>query len=290
MTKTKTKINKLKKNNCSKFVVYKKCNFLKCKKIKGLENENGYINKYIDFNTFEDNKTKIPKGYKKVNYDITDIKESWCDNSKQLLSKDNEMYKKIKKKNMKTYFTHDNGGRPFLIYIGKTIVNIYKFDSDNFSVNYDMTDEQFEYGFTKLVAKYKPLKIFIGKSEKCPQTDYSGAYGKYYDGNSILLKIKKNRYVYIGSTIDEFDTNDTIIEYFSPVGNNNVPYPVAFGKKNVYFMLDEKFIPLDKFPVLTKKERMDAYSVYYHEANGMGIKYSKFAKKMKSTKNIHKRI
>ena len=104
MTKTKTKINKLKKNNCSKFVVYKKCNFLKCKKIKGLENENGYINKYIDFNTFEDNKTKIPKGYKKVNYDITDIKESWCDNSKQLLSKDNEMYKKIKKKKYENIF------------------------------------------------------------------------------------------------------------------------------------------------------------------------------------------
>ena len=33
-----------------------------------------------------------------MNYDITEIKESWCDSSKQLLSKDNELYKKIKKK------------------------------------------------------------------------------------------------------------------------------------------------------------------------------------------------
>jgi len=55
--------NKSKKNNCSKFAMYRKCAFLnfKCKDINGLENENGYINKYIRFNVFEDNKTKIPK-------------------------------------------------------------------------------------------------------------------------------------------------------------------------------------------------------------------------------------
>jgi len=284
--------NKLKKN-CSKFAIYRKCALLNfnCKDLKGLENENGYINKYIRFNVFEDNKTKIPKGYIKKKISSEKIKKKWCDNSKLSLTKDNELYKKIKKKNMKTYFTHDNGGNPFFIYIGKTVVNIYKFDSNNFSEEaaYELSSDKFKYGYTKLIAKYKPLKIFIGKSELIPMTKHSGGYGKYFDGNSILLQIKKNRYVYIGDTIYEFDTNDTIVEYFSPVGNNDVPYPVAFSEKNVYFMGDREFIPLDKFPVLTKKERMDAYS-YYYGAGNIKIEYSKFTKKMKSIKNIHKRI
>ena len=286
--------NKSKKNNCSKFAMYRKCAFLnfKCKDLKGLENENGYINKYIRFNSFEDNKTEIPKGYIKKTILPEKIKKKWCDSSKLPLTKDNELYKKIKK-NMKTYFIHDNGARPFLIYVGKTIVNIYKYDLNNFSEEAYWESRKFldisrKFGYTKLVAKYKPLKIFIGKGffyKKFPKIEHE----KNFDGNSILLKIKKNRYVYIGHIIYEFDTNDTIVEYFSIVGNNNVPYPVAFGEKNVYFMLDKEFIPLDKFPVLTKKERIDAYS-YYYGAGNIKIEYSKFAKKMKSTKNIHNRI
>ena len=66
-----------------------------------------------------------------MNYDITDIKESLCDNSKQLLSKDNEMYKKIYIKNMETYFTHDNGGRPFMAVVNGKNIDIYKVQKDN---------------------------------------------------------------------------------------------------------------------------------------------------------------
>ena len=36
------------------------------------------------------------------------------------------------------------------------------------------------------------------------------------------------------------------MDYVSPIGNNDVPYPVAFGEENVYFMLDEVYIPINE--------------------------------------------
>ena len=44
-------------------------------------------------------------------------------------------------------------------------------------------------------------------------TKFSGGHGKEFDGNSILLKIKKDRYVFIGNTIYEFSIkNDKILK------------------------------------------------------------------------------
>ncbi len=73
---------------------------------------------------------------------------------------------------------------------------------------------------------------------------------KSFRGNSVLLQVI-DKYVYIGMTytgseIYEFKPSDEdeIIEYYSLVGNNDVPYPVAIGKKNVYFMLEQRYTPI----------------------------------------------
>ena len=73
-------------------------------------------------------------------------------------------------------------------------------------------------------------------------TEFSGGYGKKFDGNSILLQLNDNRYA-IGCYIYEF-TSNKIISFISPVGNNDFPYPFALDKDNAYLMLDEKYIPL----------------------------------------------
>jgi hypothetical protein len=114
-------------------------------------------------------------------------------------------------------------------------------------------------------------------------------YGKYFDGNSILLKISSNRYVFIGSEVYEFSTdNDNITKYYSPVGNNDVPYPFAYGDKNIYFMLDRKFVSYNKAPILNNRDITDAYSHYY------GLfgyeKLNKYSKNMKNIKIIHDRV
>jgi hypothetical protein len=112
--------------NCKKFVKYEKetkKSFFgfgedKIEILYGIENNKGKIYKFKSFNEFEKDEMEIPYGYKKVKMDKKLIKDYFCDNSRKLLEKDNENYKKIKDKhkNEKTYFIHDNYERPFLVY------------------------------------------------------------------------------------------------------------------------------------------------------------------------------
>jgi hypothetical protein len=53
-------------------------------------------------------------------------------------------------------------------------------------------------------------------------------------GNSILIHLKNLEHIYVGSFINKFRAVDEITDYMSPVGNNDVPYPVAYSVENVY--------------------------------------------------------
>jgi hypothetical protein len=62
-------------------------------------------------------------------------------------------------------------------------------------------------------------------------------------GNSILVNIKNATYLFIGMDIYKFTVKeDEIIKFYSPIGNNDVPYPYAKGKKNTYLFIDKVFI------------------------------------------------
>jgi hypothetical protein len=69
-------------------------------------------------------------------------------------------------------------------------------------------------------------------------TKNSGGYGKRFDGNSILVQISDVRYVYIGGDIYSFESPQ-IINYLSPVGRNDAPYPFAETKDRYLFLLDQ---------------------------------------------------
>ena len=75
-------------------------------------------------------------------------------------------------------------------------------------------------------------------------------------GNTVLLELARDaeknepqRYVFIGDGIYEFTApdNDSIVVYYSMVGNSDVPYPVAVGNKYAYFMLDRAYVPREDF-------------------------------------------
>ena len=86
-------------------------------------------------------------------------------------------------------------------------------------------------------------------------TEFSGANDEeVFNGNTILLKIgkenNKHRYVYIGGDqVCRFLTNDKIYKYISNMGNNLVPYSIAIGWENIYYLT-----PYLKF---IKKENID---------------------------------
>ena len=138
------------------------------------------------------------------------------------------------KKAFQTYYTHDNGGRPFKINIIGNTVSIYKFQKNlfnNSNVIRKYTD--------KPILTYQVQKYFIGKSPKCKMTLFSGGYGSSFDGNSILLHINDNKYIYIGEKIYSFTSKSNIVKYVSLVGNSDVPYPYAIdSNNNVYLMVE----------------------------------------------------
>lgn len=169
------------------------------------------------------------------------------------------------------YLTHGNGGRPFLVYVGKDSATVYsapnRLDPDSCSY------EEFKNSYTKLVKRFTGVeKKFI---PKYPSIMMRG--GKTFErtGNSVLLKVKTG-YVFIGDEIYSFKTKEEIKKLYSPVGNSDVPYPLAVGKDNVYLLLDKKYVSKKDFPKGIDWEN-DAYGFYYDSLDG---------KKMDGVKSI----
>lgn len=156
--------------------------------------------------------------------------------------------------NCKYYFTHDNGRRPFCVYIDEinNTVYIYKKKKD-----FNIYDE--------LIATYKPIKIFIGNSLLNSMTEFSGGYGHEFDGNAILLKIDHYQYIYIGRCIYSFTTEYEIVSFISPIGNNDVPYTYAIdSEKNYYFLIDQNnFINNGILKIDNNLECIEPYKYYY---------------------------
>lgn len=141
---------------------------------------------------------------------------------------------------------HFNGGRPFRVEIdtNKHNIIIYKINDD--------IDENGEnvYNQLKIVKKYE--YVFV---------PHDSVYG--FHGNTILIELYDKVYMYIGERIYTFQTREKIIDYKSPMGNSDVPYPFATSE-NYYYLMNEE-IYYDK--MLAKNN--DPYGVYYGHIDGI---------------------
>lgn len=208
------------------------------------------------------------------------------------------VYKWVKvestKKKGKHYDIHDNGGRPFRVFVDGSTVSIYRGtlkDDEPYDFNKGDT-----YDYDKLIRSVKVKEVYLGgkKSEL---------------GNSILLHLDGKKYMHIGCEIYEFQMDDSVDSYFSIVGNSDVPYPVILGTEYVYFMLEEEhcYVPRELFsPSMTKADWEDAYQRYYgyrdpmtgekqslddiRKLNKKGLTLKSKCKKMKGFRLIANRI
>ncbi len=156
----------------------------------------------------------------------------------------------------------DNGGHPYIVEIlddksDKLLSKVYdnyKFeeDEDNF-----IEPKQLE---PELVMEINPIEIFIGKSPKNKQTEFSNGYGKNFDGNTILFDVGDNEYIFINRNIESFKSKAKIVKYVSPVGNSGVPYPYAIDEKGNYYLLIENVIFK---PEESEDLSFDPYEYYY---------------------------
>ena len=160
----------------------------------------------------------------------------------------------IKIHDYKYYLTHDNGGRPFCVYVDESQNEVHIYKSSN-SNNKD---------YVVHIGSYKFFQIFIGLSPLNKMTEFSGGNGPDFDGNSILLKIDDLKYMFIGEKIYTFKTLNNITVFESPVGNSDVPYPYAIdSEENYYFLLGvSKNSGILKIADISK--RNDPYNYFYY--------------------------
>lgn len=158
----------------------------------------------------------------------------------------------------KRFLIHDNGGRPYMVSINPSIkeASIFTFNNDEFS---DFSKFPKKKDYTIPITNFKYQKVFVGQSLKNSLTEFGRGYGKSFLGNTILFLIEPilpnqpKNYIFVSHKIYSFKANDEIISFFSPVGNNDVPYPYAIGEKNVYFLNNAVFIKRNVFPIEIKE-------------------------------------
>lgn len=164
-------------------------------------------------------------------------------------------------KGVKSYVTHDNGSRPFRVEVSGKHVEIYKGRHKKLP---DGSEDWNTMEYNELVKKLTVKEVHVGQSpcnSAIYMSDACGAFGK---GNSILLHLSGNKYMFVGDCIYEFSMEDNFEAYYSVIGNNDVPYPVTIGTNYVYMMLDHIFIPRDLFKAkMNSAEWADAYAYYY---------------------------
>lgn len=135
------------------------------------------------------------------------------------------------------------------------IVDIYGRTDDvvPFDVNQSTNYNRDSY-FNKLIARYNPVEIFIGKSDYNAATKKSNAYGSMFDGNSILLRLPSvsdiYHYVCISDNIREFTTDEQIISYSSNINTRGLSKPMAVTT-NENFKIDDG---INKISTISKIE------------------------------------
>jgi len=98
----------------------------------------------------------------------------------------------------------------------------------------------------------------------------------YNQGSSILICLKQNKYMFIGHEIFEFQTqksDESIVFFSSPVGNNMVPYPFAVSSTNqIYLMLEKLYIKTEYYDDAVRIDPHDHSTFYYKLSKGKKTK------------------
>jgi|LakMenEpi03Aug12_release.lakeMendotaPanAssembly.Ray.scaffolds.fasta_scaffold150130_3 hypothetical protein len=195
--------------------------------------------------------------------------------------------------NSKYYYILDDGAKVFIVYIIKGNITIYRIPKkiDNNNESYIFMHDWIQYlklpknmlYSQKVLHFNKPKKIYIGKSFKDSEI---------FDGNSILLHLSGNKYVYIGASIVQFNIQkeDIIEKFWSPIGNN-IPYPFIIGKENIYIMNDFTYVNRKYLPKeLTDIDMTNIIELFYFGDKKRGIEpFYKYAKSCKP-KTLVKRL
>lgn len=117
-----------------------------------------------------------------------------------------------------------------------------------------------------LFAEYTCDRVFEGISPDCPTTRFSGGHG--CNGYSVLIHEKDAEpldYLFIHTSVNLFKAEAPITEFFSVVGNNDVPYIYAVDTSGKHYLFTEN-VTLESYQPDTSDEKHEVYDHYYDGA------------------------
>ena len=80
-----------------------------------------------------------------------------------------------------------------------------------------------------------------------PNEHIEDYYIRKPNNENFLFKIEDKKYFHVGENLFSFETNDEIVKYSSEHGYNGIKYLYAYVEENIYFMLHQKYIPLQDY-------------------------------------------
>lgn len=147
---------------------------------------------------------------------------------------------------------HDNGGRPFEVKINDDRVEVRRqTNSDEYYADYSD-------------CRYDDPPVFVATCDRVWIGKHSepGVEDSFFDGNSILLHRANDpplTYVWIGWKIIEWTATSLVVDFMSPVGNSDVPYPYATDVNGTVYLMLERVAMEYWTPVADE----DPYGDYY---------------------------
>jgi len=230
--------------------------------VRGIKcrDRDGFMFRQLGFNKFDKEPSKIPENAVPRNIPGGDYVESYIlDCTKHPMQRANPE----DLPRGQPYRIEFNGGMSFVAYHNEadntiTVMQRPSGYIDNWLNDFD-SDRLF---YSQEVARFEnPLRVSIGIDTAVQM-----------HGNSILVQLIPNRYVYIGDlVVAAFSFPETVTEYYSPIGNSSVAYPVAVSANFVILLTDRRYVAMEKIiKNISKKEgteqlnwASDAYHAYY---------------------------
>ena len=159
-------------------------------------------------------------------------------------------------KGSKLYVVHDNGDKPF------TVEDIPSIKTAIINAN-TITDDTGEVDSKKEIMRMKYHWICFGDPK-------SAQFGEYDKGCTVLIQKDKNEYYYVSRTVMKFSLapGDEVETFLNPLGPNDTPYASIIGSKNVYFLLEQKMLPVSMLDV-TKDVYYQLYGLGEFEGKSM---------------------
>jgi len=139
------------------------------------------------------------------------------------------------------YEVHNNGARPYTVedFPSKKHVVIYKNE-------YDDNDVKSQ----KEVAAFKYVNLWTSSPK-------SNQFGEWEKGNTVLIQKDNSTFMVVWYDLIDFrlEPGDSVEEYMSYIGNNDVPYAWIIGKSRVYLLneyvsVEKSLIDLTQDPYL----------------------------------------